>query len=682
MLRRVMAEVLEVGILMCLLALFLYGNEFSRASYGLIGSVGREISAVCRSSTTQWMVLVCFVFYFLAFLIFELRSSTDRKWRVENPIYWQCAFVAVALLGYGFAYSTASKSAMTPIFFGTLVFGKLVAFWARWKAGSVERRFSRILVVLMLALAAASPWRDRDQNTFQYHQVPRWSGPWDNPNLFGLLMGTAVVLSFAMGTRAWKACRARFSKVIWVSACALTFLLCGYGLIKSFSRGAWFGTVIGLTYLGLSSVLSPQSSIKSWFCRNWIRFSVILVSAIVLSFWQFRFTEWPPARRVFSVLNMNDFSWRNRTVAWRGASQMMSDRPWLGFGWGLAEAAYEKKYRPSQIENGAAIQMNDYFLLGISTGVPALICFLIYVGLSLRSPQLPRGPESGFGVNDFKDLDWLQATCRAGAIVLLVGFFFDGGLFKLATGSVFWILLELGRRDVYRKGAETRRADLSSDKIMSEISVAPGRLARWEVWLRRSAWILGIAAVSESAILLTTPFFGVNNTSLAISRHYLVPPAAVADLNFLATDVNWSSRKLRPLLLHASLANYNRQIINWKLEDATYRDYVLSPLIDPQRDGQLAWRRSLWEYFYLPIRKENDPFSAAQIVLKFLRQRISLVEKGPITIEAMWQQKEADADGFEALKVASFRSVGIPARLDSDHRAEIFDNQKWEPATQ
>ena len=37
------------------------------------------------------------------------------------------------------------------------------------------------------------------------------------------------------------------------------------------------------------------------------------------------------------------------------------------------------------------------------------------------------------------------AACRAGAIVLLVGFWFDGGLFKLATGATFWILLELGQ---------------------------------------------------------------------------------------------------------------------------------------------------------------------------------------------------------------------------------------------
>ena len=30
-------------------------------------------------------------------------------------------------------------------------------------------------------------------------------------------------------------------------------------------------------------------------------------------------------------------------------------------------------------------------------------------------------------------------------IVLFVGFWFDGGLFKLATAATFWILLELGR---------------------------------------------------------------------------------------------------------------------------------------------------------------------------------------------------------------------------------------------
>jgi hypothetical protein len=114
------------------------------------------------------------------------------------------------------------------------------------------------------------------------------------------------------------------------------------------------------------------------------------------------------------------------------------------------------------------------------------------------------------------------------------------------------------------------------------------------------------------------------------------------------------------------------------LDDQIYRDYVLNPLIDPQRDGQLGWRRKLWEYFYLPVRKENDSEAAARIVIKFLHDRTSIVSNGPVTIGSMWQQKKVDAQGFEALKVAAFRSVGIPARLNENSQAEIFSGGKWQ----
>ena len=50
--------------------------------------------------------------------------------------------------------------------------------------------------------------------------------------------------------------------------------------------------------------------------------------------------------------------------------------------------------------------------------------------------ELPAPPALDYG-----------SVCRAGAVVLLVGFWFDGGLFKLAMAAPFWILLELGRED-------------------------------------------------------------------------------------------------------------------------------------------------------------------------------------------------------------------------------------------
>ena len=160
------------------------------------------------------------------------------------------------------------------------------------------------------------------------------------------------------------------------------------------------------------------------------------------------------ARRAFSVGNMNDFSWRNRVPAYEGALQMMADKPWFGYGWNQADRVYEQLYRKPQVAEGAAIQLNDYFTLGTALGAPALLWFIIYVGLSLTRPLTTDYrsliTDHRLLATDYRSLNTyycLKTTCQAGALVLLVGFWFDGGLFKLATAAPFWILLELGKGD-------------------------------------------------------------------------------------------------------------------------------------------------------------------------------------------------------------------------------------------
>lgn len=312
--------------------------------------------------------------------------------------------------------------------------------------------------------------------------------------------------------------------VMFVAAGAI----CGIGLIKSYSRGAWLGVAVAMGYLGwgwwtakthrtpalsphlmggAGEALSRDSRLIPYLRRNLVPLSVVLLSVVILAFWNFRHTERAAARRAFSVANVNDFSWRNRVAAWEGALQMMAGKPCLGFGWHQPERVYDQFYRVPKVTESAAWQMNDYFTLGTTLGIPAMVCFLIYVGLSLTwngerkdrpspqpSPQRGEGenqapvrretdslreafgsrrreeaeraanpmrpPRHLGGYNAESNLgmsvtgwqrcpttDWLRAACRAWAIVLLVGFWFDGGLFKLATGSVFWILLELGRSE-------------------------------------------------------------------------------------------------------------------------------------------------------------------------------------------------------------------------------------------
>jgi len=77
--------------------------------------------------------------------------------------------------------------------------------------------------------------------------------------------------------------------------------------------------------------------------------------------------------------------------------------------------------------------MNSYLMLGTELGLPGLLCFLVYVGLCLRGKSRMHNEECR-----------IKTSCRAGALVFVVAFWFDGGLFDLPTAAVFWILLELG----------------------------------------------------------------------------------------------------------------------------------------------------------------------------------------------------------------------------------------------
>jgi hypothetical protein len=174
------------------------------------------------------------------------------------------------------------------------------------------------------------------------------------------------------------------------------------------------------------------------------------------------------------------------------------------------------------------------------------------------------------------------------------------------------------------------------------------------------------------------PSLPINRGTLAIARKCLIPPKAIDDFDFLSTSVDWRGKPLKILVEHVKLANYNRQLVNWKLDDQIYRECVLTPTIQSERDGQFHWRRALWENFYPLVRKETESGAAAEIVRQKLRSQLTVLPKGPLTIEQIWQQKVADKEGFEAMCVAAWRSVGIAARLNGQANAEFFNGREWQ----
>jgi O-antigen ligase len=292
-----------------------------------------------------------------------------------------------------------------------------------------------------------------------FYHGPRWTGLWNDPNIYGMLMGSGLVLAtvllVAKERKKHKDSENRkaeggnqesvadsslrpfprpakregyFLRSFAAIDSIVLFIAAGMmatGLLSSYSRGAWAGATVGLLYLA-------QAYGK--FRWRWVLPLVLAAAAVAGLFWN-RTTESAPW--YLKRLDFSRGSVQHRLVAWRASLEIMRDHP-FGVGWGKTVATYQAHYSPP--EDGAeAITTNDYLMLGTQLGVPGLACFLAYVGLCFRKFAIRN---SEFGI---------PTACRAGALTMLVAFWFDGGLFKLATASVFWILLELGAATSRRK---------------------------------------------------------------------------------------------------------------------------------------------------------------------------------------------------------------------------------------
>jgi hypothetical protein len=308
--------------------------------------------------------------------------------------------------------------------------------------------------------------------TNNFYHGPRWMGFWNNPNDYGILMGAGLVLAVGLlaGSRKSEVRSQRLLPIVLLIAVGMM----GVGLVMSYSRGAWVGTAVGMLYLA-----------KSYGKFKWRRIlPPVLVALMVICF----FWNNTPDSAPWYVkrLDLSRASAQHRVAAWKAGFEIMRDHP-LGVGWNKAAETYAKGYSPPE-GGAAAITTNDYVMLGTQLGIPGLVCFVAYVGLCFTNRQLritksppyltlalspPNGSGEGIAPSPvtchLSPEASLRVACRAGALAMLVTFWFDGGLFKLATASVFWILLELGSSEmgVCRWEMGSRKAE--SGKRKAEI---------------------------------------------------------------------------------------------------------------------------------------------------------------------------------------------------------------------
>jgi hypothetical protein len=405
---------IKVVLPLAIVALCLFGHMLSRY-FGICHEFEAALLSV-RWMLLLWIVVWCGSLFLLKFSVNDL------------PLIG-LLLVAIASCFIGDAASQPSADAIILLAGVTLGKGARVFLEKSGKrpaspkrGESDEEAVGSFLIGLVVLLAFSSWWHlDMTNNLYQ---GPRWMGLWNDPNIYGMLMGTGFVLAVGLvsvnrkseiGNR--KSARDSLRRFLLFILFLATGMM-GVGLVFSYSRGAWLGTAIGLLYL---------AKVYGKFKWRFVLPGIFVVAAGVCFFWHSTADTDP---WYLKRLDFSRPSAQHRVAAWRGAVQMMRDHP-LGVGWNKAIGVYEKNYLPQE-GGAAAITMNSYLMLGTELGLPGLLCFagVIWSGFTKRA-------DNG-----------IQMACRAGALALLVAFWFDGGLFELATASVFWILLELGTFDL------------------------------------------------------------------------------------------------------------------------------------------------------------------------------------------------------------------------------------------
>ena len=303
-----------------------------------------------------------------------------------------------------------------------------------------------IILFGLIGLLMSSSWLHLDMSD-NYYRGPRWMGLWDNPNTYGMLMGAGTLL--AIGLQAWlMAATGQMWKTmrvfLWVAICIL-----GVGLVMSYSRGALAATGVALLYL-------------LWCYGKLVWRYVLMVFALLVITASLLWNCTPEtAPWYIKRADLGRPSAQHRATAWLAGLAIMRDHP-FGIGWNHALGLYDGYYSPPE-DGAAAITTNDYIMIGSELGISALLCFVVYIAFCYRNTpkfQMLEGwrPEIKFTRQDpeaysHAQSEALRATCLAGALVFIVAFWFDGGLFKLPTAAMFWVLLELG---AYRPSKTSR----------------------------------------------------------------------------------------------------------------------------------------------------------------------------------------------------------------------------------
>jgi len=249
----------------------------------------------------------------------------------------------------------------------------------------------------------------------------RLMGLSDQPNILGVRVALGAIPAAGL----WQ--RARDPRIRWAWAAALAIMLVAIAL--TISRG---------TYVALTAAFI-------WWMRRSPRLAVAMAVVAGLTWIGLgRFAE-DRAARIEQRLDFDDSSVTNRGVVARNALKVVVERPLLGVGFGQ----FRDLDKVIDITHqGGRGSHNFYLGVAASTGVPALLLLMGFVGVQLRGIRRPTGPPPS------QTLMWLITVWQAVAVYHCVSLLVRGGL-RLTDWTLFGLYAALAAVIAHRARAES-----------------------------------------------------------------------------------------------------------------------------------------------------------------------------------------------------------------------------------
>ncbi len=199
-------------------------------------------------------------------------------------------------------------------------------------------------------------------------------------------------------------------------------------------------------------------------------------------------------------------------------------------------------------------------------------------------------------------------------------------------------------------------------------------------WLRKLALCSVVLAVLTTVYHMVLPRYLKGEARAGLFLHALASNEEREDFKWLLTKTEFQTVSFQDLIQHVRLAHFRRGYLYEKIDLNLFRDYLLSPQIEPG-NADFKWRWRLWLDIYPRVRKCVNAEEANRIVVRAVRERVGQPAESaePREVAAIWSQGRAALATYHKVLVAALRSVGVAARLTTEGRSEFWNGQKWLP---